>query len=450
MTWRPDNQWPLNDAQHTRDMSLPVTSNEAALRALDRKCEKPDSAVYKRTVKQLAARLETTYPTSFLNNSTAWGLGNLVRCALEAGVSPETLAGEEGGMPILVQASVVGATAPLKALLAAGANTELANKAGFTALARAAQYGQLASVQLLLDAGANPNTQERRGHTPLMRAVAQHHVECVRALLPVCDLDLRENDNGFTAFHIAAISASEACVELLLPMMSDVNVRTVPGVNPRSAEVFNRTALHLACQTGQAPMCKALLSHGADRLARDSKQRTPLFDAAFQGHLSCVVLLVGRPGRVRMTPAEVDAVADDGWTALFVAASLGFEQICAVLLGAGARLDVKTSDGETPLVVAQRDHPTNAALLALLSGTSSAQPLGLVCDQCGKTAEEANGLKLCRDCQVVRYCSKECQAAAWPGHKAACKARMGWEKTVRPVIASRPISIVRDAVPAEQ
>lgn len=130
MTWRPDNQWPLNDAQHTRDMSLPVTSNEAALRALDRKCEKPDSAVYKRTVKQLAARLETTYPTSFLNNSTAWGLGNLVRCALEAGVSPETLAGEEGGMPILVQASVVGATALLKALLAAGANTELADKAG--------------------------------------------------------------------------------------------------------------------------------------------------------------------------------------------------------------------------------------------------------------------------------------------------------------------------------
>lgn len=31
------------------------------------------------------------------------------------------------------------------------------------------------------------------------------------------------------------------------------------------------------------------------------------------------------------------------------------------------------------------------------------------------------GAKLCAACKRVRYCSKKCQLAAWPGHKAVCK-----------------------------
>ena len=253
------------------------------------------------------------------------------------------------------------------------------------------------------------------------------HVDCVRALLPASNMAL-SNGMGYTALHNAIIADSEACFDLLLPI-SDVNVRTMQGVDPITGQAmpaFNMTPLHLACTTCNLPMCKALLSRGADLMARDSRQATPLHHAAYWGSLACAIKLVGQPGKARMTSAEVNAANKDGATALHLAACRGFDQLCAVLFGAGAWLDTKDSHGFSPLTHAMFRHPTNAALLALLSGSAPVQPPGLVCDHCGKTAEEASvkGLKVCRDCQDVRYCSKECQLAAWPGHKAACKARV--------------------------
>ena len=217
---------------------------------------------------------------------------------------------------------------------------------------------------------------------------------------------------------------------MLLPLMSDVDVRTV-ATSPRldgfgCSKISNLTALHLACDRGQQKMCKALLQRGASLMARDSAQRIPLQYAAACGHLSCVLLLVGRPGKVLMTPAEVSAVNDEGFTALHAAAAGGFEKICGVLSEAGARLNVKDSSGFTPHMVAQHFHPTNVALLAVLSGAGPANPAGTVCDHCGKTAEQASVklLKVCGNCHGARFCNAACQTAAWPGHKAACKARM--------------------------
>ena len=387
-------------ATQTRAMSLPVfTSDEAALRALDPKCADPKSTVSWRIVALLAAE-SLAYKKDLLTRSTSLGLGNLVRCALKAHTSPDSiLDAEEGNVPMLHLAVKVGATRALKALLAGGANIELTDKNRATALAEAARYGQPSCLQLLLDAGANANAQDFLGNTPLVHAVMSKHVECVRALLPVTDLRIT-NILGRTALHAAVNMANEACFELVLAKVSDVDVRTVPGVDGRTREaipVFNKTALHMACERGLLTMCKALLSRGADRMARDSRQWTPLHLAAREGHLSCAVMLVGRPDKVRMTPAEVDAVTENGATALHFAAAKGCDQICCVLLGAGAKLDVKAKDGWTPHMVAQQNHPANVALHALLSVDGPAQPPGLVCDHCGLTAEHASVRSL-KDC----------------------------------------------------
>ena len=100
--------------------------------------------------------------------------------------------------------------------------------------------------------------------------------------------------------------------------------------------------------------------------------------------------------------------------------------MCGVLIVAGARLDMKTVEGFTPLMLALQEHPTNTALLALLSGNGPTQLPGTFCDHCGKTAEQAKVklLKVCGACHGMRFCDAACQKAAWPEHKEACKARV--------------------------
>ncbi|KAI0315470.1 hypothetical protein OF83DRAFT_352828 [Amylostereum chailletii] len=42
------------------------------------------------------------------------------------------------------------------------------------------------------------------------------------------------------------------------------------------------------------------------------------------------------------------------------------------------------------------------------------------CNYCSKAAGKAS-LRKCSACKMVRYCSQECQRAAWKNHKASCK-----------------------------
>jgi MYND finger len=50
------------------------------------------------------------------------------------------------------------------------------------------------------------------------------------------------------------------------------------------------------------------------------------------------------------------------------------------------------------------------------------------CFHCGKLAPS---MAACQRCTYARFCSKACQQAAWPGHKASCKKMAAaWQKPV--------------------
>ena len=298
------------------------------MRSLEPKCA--SSSDSKRTVAQLARQSEG-YKEAFLGNAVALGLFNLVRCALEAKISANTCSDSGDKNPVLVEAAGCGYFRIVKQLLDAGADHSLTDRDGFSALNAAAQEGHLECIQLLLAAGADANKQESAaGLTPLLTAIARKHTDCVRALLPVSDL-LRTSRQGTNVFHFCVNTANAECFDVLLPLVSDVDVRTLQGVDGhgQATTFFGQSALMLACQKGQQQMAKALLKRGADRMARDSLQRTSCHYSSANGHLSCLTLLIGQPGRRKMTPAEVDAADVNGWTAIHLAAFHGFDKIAA-------------------------------------------------------------------------------------------------------------------------
>ena len=43
------------------------------------------------------------------------------------------------------------------------------------------------------------------------------------------------------------------------------------------------------------------------------------------------------------------------------------------------------------------------------------------CKHCGNPAYVGTGLKTCRRCKSMRYCSVDCQRAHWRVHKPDCK-----------------------------
>ena len=397
----------------------PLPSSDADLRALDAKCAE-DACEESLCVACQIRALPGVGKKLKVERFVELDAGNLLRILLAAGAPADAVFSKLGrSAPAVFHAALFGHVSALKALLAGGASCTFAIDKGLSALRAAAEGGSLACVELLIGAGADANAADVMGISPLM-AIAlsgRRGAAMAKALIPHTDL-YAVNRQGKNAFHLCASVGNTDVFEALLPLMSDVDVRSVRGEKEDDDLPFNQTALHIAASKGQHAMVAALLARGASQAAVDDSQKTPLHYAAVMAHLSCVIVLVGWPGKTELAPSLIDAGDENGFTALHLAAQKGGIKICGVLLAAGAALDAKVLSGHTALSIAQKVHPTDTELIALLSGEGPERVPGTVCAACGEKAT-----LFCPICGGEVYCDALCMEDAKVAHKMECKAR---------------------------
>ncbi len=196
-----------------------------------------------------------------------------------------------------------------KFLLKAGADANLG--AATTPLMEAAQEGHLELVRLLVSAGADLNkftttysNNNTSVHAPGVHAsqATNTTASCESALTLACEnghtavaeelvragahVDAADPDKGHTALMRAAKSGQLCTLRWLL-------AHCVHAIDVNRATLGNEhTALSLACASGHASVCEALLASGADPLHRLSDNRTCLLEASRGGHTRIVELLI--------------------------------------------------------------------------------------------------------------------------------------------------------------
>lgn len=125
------------------------------------------------------------------------------------------------------------------------------------------------------------------------------------------------------------------------------------------------TALVLAAKEGHADCVKSLLEAGAkvDGMGEGNNALTPIWMATYAGHYDCVKLLVQDGANVNSKYPE---------TPLYIAAREGRTECVRLLIDAGSDLEVRNSQGQSPLCVACREnHKDSIELLVRLENSTS-------------------------------------------------------------------------------
>lgn len=135
----------------------------------------------------------------------------------------------------------------------------------------AIQRGNADITKLLLDAGIDPNQPNSQGSTPLHDAALRGDVSLLQVLLEHGAVTAVVDKDGFLPLHLAALSGKPEAISALLAHGAKLSAVT---------RDTGETALHIAAAWGRLDALRILLAAGADRLAKDSKGRTPLDRAA--------------------------------------------------------------------------------------------------------------------------------------------------------------------------
>jgi ankyrin repeat protein len=252
-------------------------------------------------------------------------------------------------------------------LIKEGANLEARNIDGNTPLMEAVRSGFASSVDKLASNGSDPATRNIRGDTPLHIAVGMERFDLVNLLLRKEASIHARNTRDRTPFQIS-LSISSRMVSALLT-----------GDRITSSDDMGNSALHIALQEkASADILRTIISQGARINAVDNNGRTALRLAIDLGLLEIAKILADSgadpflaavdnrsPADISFTRGEeclralfsgraINSKDSSENTILHLAARLGTPQTIRLLLELGANKTIRNTSSELPVDIAVR------------------------------------------------------------------------------------------------
>jgi len=258
-----------------------------------------------------------------------------------------------GGMTALIYAARQNDLESAKILLAARANVNEDAADGSSPLLVAVINEHYALAKFLLEHGADPNAADAQGRAPLYAAIDMRNLEWSTRPAPP------EKDSLSDLDFIQALLDHGANPNARL--VKKIPLRGQPSFDGRWANAIGATPFWRAAQSDDVAVMKLLKERGADPLIATKDHTTPLMVAAGvgwsdgQSHGS----QADAPEALKLClewGGDVNAVNDEGYTALHGASFRGANEVVQFLVDHGAKLDVKNKDGRMPINMAEGMH----------------------------------------------------------------------------------------------
>ncbi len=218
------------------------------------------------------------------------------------------------------------------ALLAAGAPIDTLDGQGRFALGLAASRTNADMTSRLLELHANPNVRGAGGRTALMIAAESGATESIRSLLGRGAYATLADERGRSALWYASGSTDSRDVNLLLTAL-----KPVPATEKFAADSSGVTPLHRAVGAHAADSVDALLKNGHNPNVSSDSGSTPLHLAAIDGDLASATLLTA-------AGAFLDSRDSQGNTPLFRASNAHHFEMAKYLLQQGADARIRNAN----------------------------------------------------------------------------------------------------------